>query len=283
MLHKANTTYFKGVDTRNGGGGYRSFIFVPFISLFPFTSSLCYIVLHCLPCSPSFSYPPAKPYFLYLLWFCYNGGCNFFLLFFVGVVLGSDVSRGDAGNSVATLSNISFNRSDAGSSTTTLSSVQFNRSDEWLIRNWGVLSAEELAAQTGQPAEVVYRRAKEILGSVDVLSAAELRAKLMVQLQSVANTLEERIGGADAKEAAALASSLGGLLKTVLSELRAVERDASAGVELAVERYGELWAKLTGELAVVVAKRLVELFNVPVEVDVVADVVLDALVAGVDS
>lgn len=106
------------------------------------------------------------------------------------------------------------------------------RIDRLIWRSIGRKSARAIAEDTGLSVEQVAFRRTELLDSIDELTIQQKRAKLLVDLQEIADKAREDYDDEpDKDKGSKLLTVAVGSIKTVLGEMRQMEKQDTSKVE----------------------------------------------------
>lgn len=119
-----------------------------------------------------------------------------------------------------------------------------SKNDQWLVRNWKVKSADEIAELTGVEADVVYLRVKEILGSIDEPTIQEWIMSLLIQLQGIVNDAESAALNAEPRLKADLYNASRQAAATLLKPLENMLKQAETNAGAAQARYAMLFVEI---------------------------------------
>lgn len=107
-----------------------------------------------------------------------------------------------------------------------------DRISRLIWRSIGKKSARQIAEDTGLTVEQVAFRRTELLDSIDELTIQARRTKLLVDLQEIADTARDDYATADDTDSGSkLLTVAVGAIKTVLGEMRAIEKQSTAAVD----------------------------------------------------
>lgn len=112
-----------------------------------------------------------------------------------------------------------------------LTTFDRSRIERTVWRNLGVKSVREIAEEAGIKPDQVLRIKNEMLSGIDVLTIDEMRAKAIADLNELAIKAREMVdAGLDDRALAPLLSASTQATKTVLNELRNMEKNSQADV-----------------------------------------------------
>lgn len=107
-----------------------------------------------------------------------------------------------------------------------------SRIEKLIWRSIGRKSVRKMAEETGLPVEMVARIRTELLDGVDELTIDQKRTKLLVDLQDIADTARSDYDSADDTDSGSkLLTVAVGAIKTVLGEMRQIEKSSNGAVE----------------------------------------------------
>ena len=106
------------------------------------------------------------------------------------------------------------------------------RSRQIIWRSVGTRSAVQIAKELGVTPEVVLRERQRMRDEIDVLTIEERQFKLLIELESVADFVREKLNNiSDERNFSGIANSFVNAVKTINSELKALEKKNSGAVE----------------------------------------------------
>ena len=106
------------------------------------------------------------------------------------------------------------------------------RSRQIIWRSVGTRSAVQIAKELGVTPEVVLRERQRMRDEIDVLTIEERQFKLLIELESVADFVREKLNNiSDERNFSGIANSFVNAVKTINSELNALEKKNSGAVE----------------------------------------------------
>lgn len=107
-----------------------------------------------------------------------------------------------------------------------------SRIEKLIWRSIGRKSVRKMAEETGLPVEIVARIRTELLDGVDELTIDQKRTKLLVDLQDIADTARSDYDSADDTDSGSkLLTVAVGAIKTVLGEMRQIEKSSSGAID----------------------------------------------------
>lgn len=107
-----------------------------------------------------------------------------------------------------------------------------DRIDRLIWRSIGRRSLRQVAEETGVPLEQLAFRRTELLDSVDEISLNAKQAKLLVDLQEIADKAREDYDSEpDKDKGSKLLTAAIGAIKTVLAEMRAMQKADNSKIE----------------------------------------------------
>lgn len=107
-----------------------------------------------------------------------------------------------------------------------------SRIEKLIWRSIGRKSVRKMAEETGLPVEMVARIRTELLDGVDELTIDQKRTKLLVDLQDIADTARSDYDSADDTDSGSkLLTVAVGAIKTVLGEMRQIEKSSSGAID----------------------------------------------------
>ena len=107
-----------------------------------------------------------------------------------------------------------------------------SRIEKLIWRSIGRKSVRKMAEETGLPVETVARIRTELLDGVDELTIDQKRTKLLVDLQDIADTARSDYDSADDTDSGSkLLTVAVGAIKTVLGEMRQIEKSSSGAID----------------------------------------------------
>lgn len=108
-----------------------------------------------------------------------------------------------------------------------------SRTERILWREIGKTPLRQIAEQTGLSVEAILRLKNEIIDNVDVLTIEQRRMKLIIDLQSVSDRAREMAESVkDERTLPGLLQTSVGAMKTILAELRNLEKQGNSEVEV---------------------------------------------------
>lgn len=107
-----------------------------------------------------------------------------------------------------------------------------SRIEKLIWRSIGRKPVRKMAEETGLPVEMVARIRTELLDGVDELTIDQKRTKLLVDLQDIADTARSDYDSADDTDSGSkLLTVAVGAIKTVLGEMRQIEKSSSGAID----------------------------------------------------
>lgn len=107
-----------------------------------------------------------------------------------------------------------------------------SRIEKLIWRSIGRKSVRKMAEETGLPVETVARIRTELLDGVDELTIDQKRTKLLVDLQDIADTARSDYDSADDTDSGSkLLTVAVGAIKTVLGEMRQIEKSNTGAID----------------------------------------------------